>query len=144
MKVTADKFLDAAAETYRDRNKVYGDNFMRVGGALAALFPDGITLRTADDFNRFHIFVLGVVKQSRYCVNWDKGGHQDSVHDQTVYGAMLEAIDADIVERGLDHAWGERPVKEAPTPPYPGWELTEIAMPLGQTKTVWVPPKDVK
>lgn len=96
---TADQFLTEAAETFKEKNKEYGDNYKNVGGAMAALFPDGVTLKTADDFNRFHIFMLGVVKQSRYCINWNKGGHQDSVHDNTVYSAMLESIDAEIASR---------------------------------------------
>lgn len=95
----AHEILDAAATTYREKNAVYGDSYLRVGAALAALFPDGVTLKTADDFNRFHIFALMVVKQSRYCVNWESGGHQDSVHDNTVYSAILEEIDEAIADR---------------------------------------------
>lgn len=93
---TADQFLTEAAETFKARNAVYGNNYLNVGGAMASLFPKGVTLKTADDFNRFHIFMLGVVKLSRYCNNWEKGGHADSMHDNTVYSAMLESIDAEI------------------------------------------------
>lgn len=96
---TADQFLSEAAATFKARNKVYGNNYLNVGGAMASLFPNGVTLKTPDDFNRFHIFMLGVVKQSRYCNNWDKGGHVDSAHDNTVYSAMLESIDNEIIER---------------------------------------------
>lgn len=94
-------FLEEGAATYRERNAVYGDNYLRVGGALAALFPDGVTLKTEDDHNRFHIFALKVVKLSRYCVNWEKGGHEDSLLDDTVYGAMLLEIDRNIRERPI-------------------------------------------
>ena len=90
---TADQILMGAAETFRTRGKVYKDNYKTVGAVMAALFPEGITLKTPKDHERFHIFMLGVVKMSRYVKNWDKG-HQDSVHDQTVYSAMLEMIDA--------------------------------------------------
>lgn len=95
----ASEFLRDAAKTFDDRNKIYGNNYLNVGGAMAALFPDGVTLKTADDHNRFHIFMLGVVKLSRYCNNWDKGGHADSMHDNTVYSAMLESIDEEIKRR---------------------------------------------
>jgi hypothetical protein len=89
----ADKILEAAAKTYRERNAVYGDNYLRVGRMLEALFPDGILLKTAADHNRFHLFMLNIVKLSRYAVNFNNGGHQDSIHDATVYAAMLESID---------------------------------------------------
>lgn len=96
----AHDFLSEGAATYAERNKVYGDNYLRVGAAMAALFPSGITLRTAEDHNRFHIFMLKIVKLSRYCVNWEKGGHADSLHDDMVYGAMLQEIDAAILGEG--------------------------------------------
>lgn len=93
---TAAEFLREGAQTFEDRNKVYGNNYLNVGGAMAALFPDGVTLKTADDHNRFHIFMLGIVKLSRYCNNWSNNGHADSIHDNTVYSAMLESIDEEI------------------------------------------------
>src|SRR5690349_14282312 len=96
---TADEFLTEAANTFKEKNKIYGNNYLNVGGAMAALFPDGVLLKTADDFNRFHIFMLGVVKQSRYCNNWHNVGHVDSAHDNTVYSAMLESIDEEIRTR---------------------------------------------
>lgn len=95
----AHQLLAEASSTYKAKNATYGDNYLRVGNALAALFPEGVTLKTPDDFNRFHIFALMVVKQSRYCVNWNSGGHQDSVHDNTVYSAILEEIDEAIAEK---------------------------------------------
>lgn len=90
---TADIILAEAASTFRTRGKVYKDNYKTVGAVMAALFPEGIVLRSPEDHERFHIFMLVVVKQCRYVKNW-KTGHQDSVHDQTVYSAMLEMIDA--------------------------------------------------
>lgn len=96
---TAAEFLREGAQTFEDRNKVYGNNYLNVGGAMAALFPDGVSLKTADDFNRFHIFMLGIVKVSRYANNWNAGGHADSIHDNTVYSAMLESIDNEIRKR---------------------------------------------
>lgn len=95
---TAAEFLEEAAQTFRERNAVYGDNYRNVGVALAGLFPAGVTLRTADDWNRMHILMLGIVKLSRYANNWTNG-HADSIHDNTVYSAMLESIDAEIRSR---------------------------------------------
>jgi hypothetical protein len=92
--INAADLLDAGAQTFRDRNAVYGDNFKNVGKAMAALFPEGVTVKSAHDWDRMQIFMLMMVKMSRYAVNWNKGGHRDSVHDNTVYSAMLESIDA--------------------------------------------------
>lgn len=93
IKRTAADILESAGNTFRERNKVYGDNFLRVGNMMAAMFPEGLILKTQQDWNRMHMLLLMVVKQSRYATNWDKGGHKDSIHDATVYGAMLEMID---------------------------------------------------
>lgn len=90
---SADKILEQAAETYKERNAIYGDNFLNFGPAMVGLFPEGITLKTSEDFIRFHLLMLDMVKTTRYCNNFDKGGHQDSIHDKVVYCAMLEACD---------------------------------------------------
>jgi hypothetical protein len=91
--VTAADILEECAKTFRERGVAYKDNVQRVGKALAAFFPEGLDLRSAEDQERFQIFVMVVVKLSRYAVNFAKG-HQDSIRDLTVYGAILEAIDA--------------------------------------------------
>lgn len=88
----AHDILREAANLFQERNAVYGNNYERVGAVMKGFFPDGITLSSVEDFNRFHIFMLMVVKMSRYTVNWEKG-HQDSIRDNTVYSAMLEMID---------------------------------------------------
>ena len=87
------KVLRQAADTYAKRNLVYGDNYKLVGNVMAALFPEGVTLRTPEDHNRFHIFMLEIVKMTRYTENWDKGGHEDSMLDLSVYAAILVEID---------------------------------------------------
>jgi hypothetical protein len=85
-----DELLAAMAETFRERNAVYGDNFRNVGPALQALFPAGVLQSTASDHEAFHLLSLIVVKLSRFA----NAGlmHRDSIHDVAVYAAMLEAI----------------------------------------------------
>lgn len=85
--------LRRGAKLFDERNSVYGDNWRNVGPTMAALFPNGVMLRTAHDWNRMHIFLLAIVKKTRYATNWENGGHKDSIQDETVYNAMLEAID---------------------------------------------------
>ncbi len=93
MPKTVDEILKGSAETYLERNSVYKDNYMKVGIIMDTLFPDGITLKTKDDFNSWHLFELLIVKITRYAHNFPEGGHQDSIHDAGVYCAMVEYAD---------------------------------------------------
>ena len=89
MKTAAD-ILAEMADTYRERNKVYGDNYKRVGEVMVALFPEGVTLNTKDEFNVWHLFELMVVKLTRFA---NSGlTHEDSIHDLAVYAAMVESL----------------------------------------------------
>lgn len=90
------KVLDRAKATHLARVAVYGDQGYRVHGAvMALLFPEGLTLRTADDFARFTVFENCVAKLCRYANQYTAGGHRDSIHDLGVYAFMLEVEDAD-------------------------------------------------
>jgi hypothetical protein len=82
--------LHDMAETYEERNKVYGDNYKRVGAVMTAMFPDGVQLKTEEDFNRWHLFELKIVKLTRFA----NSGllHKDSIHDDAVYSAMVESL----------------------------------------------------
>lgn len=91
--------LQDMAETYEERNKVYGDNYKRVGAVMVAMFPDGVQLKTEEDFNRWHLFELKIVKLTRFA----NSGllHKDSIHDDAVYSAMVESlIDEDTAPIG--------------------------------------------
>lgn len=88
--------LEKASETFRERHAVYGDNYRMVGAVMTALFPSGVKLETEDDHNRFHIFMLEIVKLTRYAQNWSVGGHEDSQLDLSVYAAMLVSIDREV------------------------------------------------
>jgi hypothetical protein len=74
------------AATYRDRNATYGNNCTKVGQILAILYPDGMQLKTADDFTRWHLVDWMVGKLTRFSC----GNHLDSIHDLAVYAAMVE------------------------------------------------------
>lgn len=89
MKTAAD-ILAEMADTFRERNKVYGDNYKRVGDVMSALFPEGVMLVTPEDFNVWHLFELMVVKMTRFA---NSGlTHEDSIHDLAVYAAMVESL----------------------------------------------------
>lgn len=86
--------LRKAAELADQRSAVYKDNFKRIGKLMMIHFPEGVTLKTEDDFIRYHLFVMGELKHSRYGTNFHNGGHEDSLMDEAVYSAMLAEYDA--------------------------------------------------
>ena len=90
----APNFLEAGADTFRQRNAVYGDTYLEFGRMCAAIFPDGIHVERGDvdGFNRLGVFVQALSKVARYAANVNKGGHQDSAHDLMVYASMLEEV----------------------------------------------------
>jgi hypothetical protein len=97
MKMQPDEILIAMADTYRERSKQYGNNWRKIGAVMVALYPTGLTLETEDDFNKFHLFLLSMVKLTRLS---ESGlSHQDSAHDNAVYSAMLESL---IIEGDSD------------------------------------------
>lgn len=85
--------LRAAAKTFEERNRVYGNNYLNVGNVMKGLFPDGMVLKTAEDFASWHLLELVIVKLTRFANS--KLTHRDSIHDATLYCAMLEALIAE-------------------------------------------------
>lgn len=114
--------MEASLKTFAERNASYGNNFLNVGKAMLALFPNGITLQTAEDFTRFHILELNVVKLCRYCNNFVAGGHDDSIHDQGVYAFILQGIDEAVRQGDLfanhPRKTAGEDVEEIPFDPY--------------------------
>ena len=92
MTKTVPEILRECASTYEERNKMYGDNYKKFGAVMKAIFPEGVALYGVENFNRFGIFVQCVSKLTRYSESLNKGGHQDSAHDLSVYAAMLEEL----------------------------------------------------
>jgi hypothetical protein len=85
---TAADILADAAETYRQRNAIYGDNFRRVAPIMALLLPAGAPPEMLHT-QHFHLFELLIVKLTRFA---NSGlTHQDSIRDAAVYAAMIEA-----------------------------------------------------
>lgn len=85
--------LTALGSLYNERNNFYKDNYIHFGKTLLGMFPRGITLTTADEFNRFALFVQIMHKQSRYAQAMLSGGHPDSLDDVAVYAQMLQEFD---------------------------------------------------
>jgi len=89
-KVDASVILKEMSVTFKERNKIYGDNYKIVGLVMSALFPDGVRLKTIDDYNTWHLFELMIVKLTRFANT--NMTHKDSIHDAAVYAAMVESL----------------------------------------------------
>ena len=85
---SAPALLRQMATTYEERNKVYGDNFRRVGPIMRILFPDGVPPELIGS-DHFHLFELKIVKLTRFAISGLT--HVDSIHDDGVYSAMIES-----------------------------------------------------
>ncbi len=117
----ASQLLHKSADLFAERNAVYKDNFRMVGAIMKAMFPDGPPkLETEHDYNRWHLFELSIVKLTRYAINYNAGGHADSIDDQIVYLAMVAALDYEAGNRERPPA---RFVDPSPTEDDPSWMI---------------------
>jgi len=90
---TPDERLAAAADLFRERNRQYGGNYTKFGPVMASMFPDGIILRGEEELGRLVLFAHLLTKLTRYAQNMDRGGHEDSLDDMSVYAMMLAEHD---------------------------------------------------
>jgi len=83
--------LNSAAQLFEAKNIEYGDAYKRHGKIMKEFFPDGLTLETEDDFFKFHLFELDVIKSNRIasCMA-DHQDHPDSWEDKIIYSAMAK------------------------------------------------------
>src|SRR5262245_18569259 len=85
-----DDILNEMANTFKERNGIYRENWHMVGKVMEALHPDGLHLLTAQDHERFHLYCILVVKLTRFAISGST--HIDSIHDIGVYAAMIEHL----------------------------------------------------
>ena len=93
------EMLRECADTYEERNELYGDNYRNFGRAMQAMFPRGVECQSVDDFNRLGVLVQIVGKLGRYCEQFEAGGHDDSLLDLAVYSQMLRELDEEVRNR---------------------------------------------
>lgn len=82
--------LFSMGHTFKERNAVYGNNAEVTGRVMAALFPNGVVLKTPGDYEIWHLFELIIVKLTRFTNS--ALTHEDSVHDMASYCAMVELL----------------------------------------------------
>lgn len=80
--------LGAMAATFLERSGTYKDNYKMVPKLCAILFPDGVPPEILFT-PQWHLFELKLVKLSRFAISGLQ--HLDSIHDDAVYSAMIEA-----------------------------------------------------
>lgn len=106
--------LEESADVYKERSAVYKDNFRAVGRVMYALFPDGRPgLQFPEDYDRWHIFELVIVKLTRYAYNYDTP-HEDSLLDMLPYLGILGSLDEEHRERN-PAASDQTPTTQEPT-----------------------------
>lgn len=90
----AEENLKLALRTFQNRNAVYGASYQEFGPFMAALFPDGLQLKTSEEFGRFGAFTMCAVKLHRYAqaLRAGRAGHEDSAHDLICYAAILQEL----------------------------------------------------
>lgn len=92
--------LRRMATLYEERGRVYGTNYKQFGPvamALEAMAPEGgWKVETRHNWNRMAVWLHILNKITRYAVNFNRGGHADSLDDISVYAQMLRELD----ERG--------------------------------------------
>lgn len=103
-------------ELYEERNKLYKNNYLNFGKMIKGMIPDGVELKTEEDFNRFALFMQLVHKCSRYAHNLTNGGHDDSLDDLSVYSQMLREFDGLMKDEKLKATF-DAPKQETDTTP---------------------------
>jgi hypothetical protein len=93
MKPTVKSRLEDLADIHAERQAIYGDNYMYIGEIMMGMFPRGMHIKTAEEFNRLHLFFHLVGKLSRYARQMPDGGHDDSLDDTAVYAMILRHYD---------------------------------------------------
>ena len=88
-KTDAAAILNEMADTFRQRNAAYGANYRMVAPMVRVLFPHGVPPELVVT-DQWHLFELKLVKLSRFAISGLT--HIDSIHDDAVYSAMIEAL----------------------------------------------------
>jgi hypothetical protein len=79
------EILRNAADIFDRQSELYGDNWLDFGPMMAAIFPKGLTIETADEWRRLGLLIQIANKFTRTCQTFKAGGHHDSNIDGTVY-----------------------------------------------------------
>lgn len=92
---TVGEKLAHLGKIYEERGAVYGKDYHHTGQALAAMFPDGLVLRTPEQFRRHMILCFMLAKLMRHAnsIMAHGAGHLDSLDDLSVYAQMARELE---------------------------------------------------
>jgi|TARA_R100000479_G_C6392238_1_gene205654 hypothetical protein len=92
------KNINKALKTFKTKNKGYKTSFVQYGDVMKVLFPDGLSLKTEEDFVRMGLLNMIVSKIIRYANSWENKYHTaDSLHDLGVYSFMAQTVEEQIL-----------------------------------------------
>ena len=99
---TVGEKLAALGKIYDQRGKVYGKDYHHTGKALAAMFPDGLTLKTPEQFRKHMILCFMLAKLMRHAnsIMVTGEGHLDSLDDLSVYAQMARELEEMEINNG--------------------------------------------
>ncbi len=86
----ADEILKKCAEIYNEKGKEYGHTYEDFGKIVMAYFPDGLSIKTEKEANKFGVFFMMMHKMMRIISS--KFNSKDSMIDLSVYSALLKEI----------------------------------------------------
>lgn len=86
--------LENGADTFRERNQLYGNNYLNTGKLMHQMFPNGLELNSEKDWDFLCALLNCQMKLLRAAVHYSmkKEAHADSIHDLMVYSAMMAEI----------------------------------------------------
>lgn len=87
---TADKVMEMMLSTFKERGKIYKQNYLLIGEVMETMFPDGVVLKTAEDHNKWHLFLMTMIKATRLANTHLQ--HEDSGLDMAVYASMFAGM----------------------------------------------------
>jgi hypothetical protein len=88
--VKPDERLEKLAILFREKNNLYGDQYLKFGHLMIE-FLGPIKIETAHDYNRIMTIFNIFTKLDRYCHVYP-GHHSDSLDDLSIYAQMLQEI----------------------------------------------------
>ena len=82
--------LTALAADFKKRD---ANGHKHYGEVMMGLFPDGVTLGSAKDFNHMYLFANMLSKLSDYAARLKKGGAGGSLDSLSIYAQMAAELD---------------------------------------------------
>ena len=87
---------DVLKMIFEERKDQYGNNYLYWGEVMDKLYPEGLTVKGVNDWNKLGVLVQIVSKLTRYTTgNSDKEIINDTLNDMSIYSQMLAKIEVD-------------------------------------------------